>query len=70
MSKEVEKSMTELFEKDTYASILIQWKTSFEIKIKELQENIVRETKSKLIEILQQRDLKKKIKALRNLSIE
>ncbi len=64
-SKEVEKSMSEFFEKDTYASILIQWKTSFEIKIKELQENIVRETKRKLNEILQQRDLKKKIEALR-----
>ncbi|KAL0198758.1 hypothetical protein M9458_007298 [Cirrhinus mrigala] len=59
--EEVNKSMSELFEKDTDKDILIQWKTSFEIKIKELQENIVRETKRKLNEILQQRDLKKKI---------
>ncbi|KAK9978749.1 hypothetical protein ABG768_020488 [Culter alburnus] len=58
-SEEVEKSMSEFFEKDTDADILIQWKTSFEIKIKELQENIVRETKRKLNYILQQRDLKK-----------
>ncbi len=64
-SEEVRQSMSEFFEKDTYASILIQWKTSFEIKIKELQENIVRETKRKLNEILQQRDLKKKIDAQR-----
>ncbi|KAK7144059.1 hypothetical protein R3I93_015038 [Phoxinus phoxinus] len=64
-SKAVEKSMSEFFEKDTEADILIQWKTSFEIKIKELQENIVRETKRKLNEILQQRDLKKKIDAQR-----
>ncbi len=61
--EEVQQSMTEFFEKDTYASILIQWKMSFEIKIKELQENIVRETKRKLNEILQQRDLMKIIEA-------
>ncbi|KAI2646536.1 Interferon-induced very large GTPase 1 [Labeo rohita] len=60
-SEEVEKSMSEFFEKDRDKDILIQWKTSFEIKIKELQENIVRETKRKLNEILQQRHLKKKI---------
>ncbi|XP_051744586.1 interferon-induced very large GTPase 1-like [Ctenopharyngodon idella] len=60
-SGEVKKSMSELFEKDKDKDILIQWKTSFEIKIKELQENIVRETNRKLNEILQQRDLKKKI---------
>ncbi|XP_067237227.1 interferon-induced very large GTPase 1-like isoform X1 [Chanodichthys erythropterus] len=64
-SEEVEKSMSEFFEKDTYADILIQWKTSFEIKINELQETIVRETKIKLNEILQQRDLKKIIDAQR-----
>ncbi|XP_051742722.1 interferon-induced very large GTPase 1-like [Ctenopharyngodon idella] len=60
-SEEVERSMSEFFEKDKDKDILIQWKTSFEIKIKELQENIVRETKRKLNEILQQRDMKKKI---------
>ncbi|XP_051741653.1 interferon-induced very large GTPase 1-like [Ctenopharyngodon idella] len=60
-SEEVKKSMSEFFEKDRDKDILIQWKTSFEIKIKKLQENIVRETKRKLNEVLQQRDLKKKI---------
>ncbi|KAI2650904.1 Interferon-induced very large GTPase 1 [Labeo rohita] len=64
-SEEVKKSVSEFFEKDTDANILIQWKTSFEIKIKELQESIVRETKRKLNEILQQRDLKKAIDAQR-----
>ncbi|KAL1278922.1 hypothetical protein QQF64_025595, partial [Cirrhinus molitorella] len=64
-NEEVKKSMSDFFEKDTDAEILIQWKTSFEIKIKELQENIVRETKRKLNEILQQRDLKKKVDAQR-----
>ncbi|XP_048037418.1 interferon-induced very large GTPase 1-like [Megalobrama amblycephala] len=59
-SDEVEKSMSEFFEKDKDKDILIQWKTSFEMKIKDVQENIVRETKRKLNEILQQRDLKKK----------
>ncbi|KAL0198715.1 hypothetical protein M9458_007255, partial [Cirrhinus mrigala] len=60
-SEEVKKIMSDFFEKYTGADILIQWKTSFEIKIKELQQNIVRETKRKLNEILQQRELKKKI---------
>ncbi|XP_016367848.1 interferon-induced very large GTPase 1-like [Sinocyclocheilus rhinocerous] len=64
-SEEVEKSMSEFFEKDKDKDILIQWKTSFEIKIKELRENIVRETKRKLNGILEQRDQKKKIEAKR-----
>uniref|UniRef100_A0A8C2I541 VLIG-type G domain-containing protein n=1 Tax=Cyprinus carpio TaxID=7962 RepID=A0A8C2I541_CYPCA len=64
-SEEVKKSMSEFFKKDKDKDILIQWKTSFEIKIKELEKNIVRETKSNLNEILQQRDLKKKIDAQR-----
>ncbi|XP_065125167.1 interferon-induced very large GTPase 1-like [Paramisgurnus dabryanus] len=64
-SKEVKKSMSEFFEKDRDAGILIQWKASFEIKIKELQENIVRETKKKLNQVLQQREIKKKIDAQR-----
>ncbi|KAK9978849.1 hypothetical protein ABG768_020587 [Culter alburnus] len=66
-SEEVKKSMSEFFDKDTDTDkyILIQWKTSYELKIKMLQENIVRETKRRLNEILQQRDLKKKIDAQR-----
>ncbi|ROL49831.1 Interferon-induced very large GTPase 1 [Anabarilius grahami] len=64
-SEEVKKSMSEFFEKDSDKDTLIQWKTSFEIKIKELQENIVRETKRKSNEILHQQDLKKKIDAQR-----
>ncbi|XP_051717521.1 interferon-induced very large GTPase 1-like [Ctenopharyngodon idella] len=64
-SEEVKKSMSEFFKKDSDKDTLIQWKTSFEIKIKELQENIVKETNRKLNEILQQRDLKNKIDAQR-----
>ncbi|XP_067284843.1 interferon-induced very large GTPase 1-like [Pseudorasbora parva] len=64
-SEEVEKSMSELFEKDKDKDILIQWKTSFTIKINYVQENIVRETKRKLNVFLQQRDMKKKIDAQR-----
>ncbi|XP_016112293.1 interferon-induced very large GTPase 1-like [Sinocyclocheilus grahami] len=64
-SEEVEKSMSEFFKKDPDVALLIQWKTSFETKTKELQENIVRETKRKLNKILQQQDLKKKIDAQR-----
>ncbi|XP_016346671.1 interferon-induced very large GTPase 1-like [Sinocyclocheilus anshuiensis] len=64
-SEEVKKTMSDFFEKDRDAGILNQWKASFEIKIKHLQENIVRETKRKLNEVLQQRELKKKIDAQR-----
>nr|XP_005174688.4 interferon-induced very large GTPase 1-like [Danio rerio] len=64
-SEKVQKSMSEFFETEKYADILIQWKTSFEIKIKELQESIVRETKNKLNEVLHHQDMKKKIDAQR-----
>ncbi|XP_065134320.1 interferon-induced very large GTPase 1-like [Paramisgurnus dabryanus] len=64
-SEEVKNSLSDFFEKDPDADILIQWKTSFEIKIKDVQESIVRETMRKLNEILQQRDLKRKIDAQR-----
>nr|XP_055049671.1 interferon-induced very large GTPase 1-like [Misgurnus anguillicaudatus] len=64
-SEKVKKTMSEFFGKDRDAGILNQWKTSFEIKIKELQENIVRETKKKLNQVLQQREMKKKIDAQR-----
>ncbi|KAK7159916.1 hypothetical protein R3I94_006064 [Phoxinus phoxinus] len=65
-STEVKKSMSEFFERDSNESaILIQWKKSFEIKISHIQETIVRETKSKLNEVLQQRVLKKSIDAQR-----
>ncbi|XP_073689373.1 interferon-induced very large GTPase 1-like [Garra rufa] len=59
-SEKVKKSMSEFFEKDTYAKILSQWKTSYETKIKALQDNIVREAKEKINEIVLHRDLKKK----------
>ncbi|XP_073799917.1 interferon-induced very large GTPase 1-like [Danio rerio] len=49
-TEELEKSMFEFFEKDKYADILIQWKTSFETKFKE---EILKET-NKLNSILHQ----------------
>nr|XP_021330484.1 interferon-induced very large GTPase 1-like isoform X1 [Danio rerio] len=64
-SEEVTKSLEEFFEKDKDAGILINWKTSFNIKVMDVQENIVRGTKRKLNDILQQRDMKKKIDAQR-----
>ncbi|XP_059384439.1 interferon-induced very large GTPase 1-like [Carassius carassius] len=64
-SEEVKKTMTDFFEEDRDANILNQWKDSFEIKIKELQENIVRETKRKLSAVLQQRHMKKMMDAER-----
>ncbi|KAF4097910.1 interferon-induced very large GTPase 1-like [Onychostoma macrolepis] len=63
--EEVEESMSEFFEKDKDKDILIEWKVSFYIKISDLQENIVRETTRKLNEILQQRDMRKRIDAQR-----
>ncbi|XP_043085150.1 interferon-induced very large GTPase 1-like [Puntigrus tetrazona] len=59
-SKKVERSVSEFFEKDAYAEILSKWKTSFETKIKEFEKSIVRETKLRLNEILQDQDLEKK----------
>ncbi|XP_048018637.1 interferon-induced very large GTPase 1-like [Megalobrama amblycephala] len=64
-SAEVKKSMSEFFARDTNANILIQWKTNFELKISHIQENIVRETKRKLNDVLQQRHIKKKIDSQR-----
>ncbi|KAK9976476.1 hypothetical protein ABG768_021681 [Culter alburnus] len=64
-SEEVEKSMAEFFEKDKDKDILKQWKASFHLKIKDLKDNIVRETMKKLNEILQQRDIRKGIDAQR-----
>uniref|UniRef100_A0A8C1IJJ6 VLIG-type G domain-containing protein n=1 Tax=Cyprinus carpio TaxID=7962 RepID=A0A8C1IJJ6_CYPCA len=64
-SGEVEKSMSELFEKDEDKDILKQWKASFYIKIKELKKNIVGETMRKLNEILKQQHVKKAIDAQR-----
>ncbi|XP_073712808.1 interferon-induced very large GTPase 1-like [Misgurnus anguillicaudatus] len=64
-SEKIKTSMSEFFEKDPDADILFQWKTSFQIKINNVQENVVKETKRKLNVILQQRDLKRKIDAQR-----
>ncbi len=59
--EEVKKTMSDFFRKDRDAGILNQWKGYFEIKIKQLQENIMKETMMKLSGVLQQRHLKKKI---------
>ncbi|ROL29830.1 Interferon-induced very large GTPase 1 [Anabarilius grahami] len=64
-SEEVKKTMSDFFKKDGDAALLNQWKGFFEIKIQQLQENIVRETKRKLNGVLQQRHLKKKMDAER-----
>ncbi|KAK7129386.1 hypothetical protein R3I94_017559 [Phoxinus phoxinus] len=63
--EEVKKTMSDFFGKDRDAALLNQWKGFFEIKIKQLQENILRETKRKLNGVLQQRHLKKKMDAER-----
>ncbi|XDV46497.1 hypothetical protein PO909_014384 [Leuciscus waleckii] len=64
-SEEVKKTMSDFFKKERDAAVLNQWKGFFEIKIKQLQENIVKETKRKLNGVLQQRHLKKKMDAER-----
>ncbi|XP_067301631.1 interferon-induced very large GTPase 1-like [Pseudorasbora parva] len=63
--EEVKKTMSHFFNKDRDSGVFNQWKASFEIKIKQLQENIVRETNRKLNGVLQQRHLKKKMDAQR-----
>ncbi|KAK9954680.1 hypothetical protein ABG768_016729 [Culter alburnus] len=60
-SEEVKNTMSDFFKKDRDAAVLNQWKGLFEIKIQQLQENIVRETKRKLNGVLQQRHLKKEM---------
>ncbi|XP_048036173.1 interferon-induced very large GTPase 1-like isoform X2 [Megalobrama amblycephala] len=60
-SEEVKKTMSDFFKKESDAAVLNQWKGFFEIKIQQLQENIVRETKRKLNGVLQQRHLKKEM---------
>ncbi|TRY85895.1 hypothetical protein DNTS_011917 [Danionella cerebrum] len=60
-SDEVNKSMSEYFQNDKDAAILIQWKGSFQIKINEVQETIVRETKKKLNDVLHQQQTTKRI---------
>ncbi|TRY60676.1 hypothetical protein DNTS_029372 [Danionella cerebrum] len=64
-SDEVKELMSNFFETDQDKDILIQWKESFTIKIKELQESIVRETTRKLNDILQRQEMKKRIDAQR-----
>ncbi|KAA0706288.1 GTPase 1 Interferon-induced very large [Triplophysa tibetana] len=64
-SDEVNKSMSEFFKNDTDKDILIQWKVSFKVKIHDIHESIIRETRRKLNEILQQQDLKRKVDAQR-----
>ncbi|KAI4887384.1 hypothetical protein NFI96_018279, partial [Prochilodus magdalenae] len=57
--EEVTKSMEQYFEKDKEA--LIQWEGRFSRKIEDLYDELVREAKKKLDEVLQRRETKEKL---------
>ncbi|MCJ8749341.1 hypothetical protein PDJAM_G00175310 [Pangasius djambal] len=52
--EEVDKSMNSFFEEDKDKEILIQWRARCENKITQLHEDLVKDTKQKLNEVLQQ----------------
>ncbi|KAK2864710.1 hypothetical protein Q7C36_003864 [Tachysurus vachellii] len=51
--EEVDNSMKNCFEKDKDKDILIQWRVRYEMKIKELYEDLVRNTKQNVNEVIQ-----------------
>ncbi|XP_062389304.1 interferon-induced very large GTPase 1-like [Sardina pilchardus] len=57
----VQKDMSQYFDNDTLKDILIQWKVKFELKIKELHEDLVEKGTKKLKDFISQRDARKKL---------
>ncbi|XP_070837792.1 interferon-induced very large GTPase 1-like [Chaetodon trifascialis] len=51
---EIKKEMATYFDEDNNKEILVQWRGQFEIKIKELHDELVRGVKRKLDEVIQQ----------------
>ncbi|TRY95723.1 hypothetical protein DNTS_022123 [Danionella cerebrum] len=64
-NEEVEKSMSDFFEKEEDKEILLEWRASFEIMLKEHLDDTVMVSRRELNTILQQRTLKKKTEAQR-----
>ncbi|XP_076866538.1 interferon-induced very large GTPase 1-like isoform X2 [Brachyhypopomus gauderio] len=60
--EEVNKSMKLYFEEEGDKEILIQWQVRCENKIKHLVEHLIKETKTKLNEVIQQRNAREKFK--------
>ncbi|XP_049331654.1 interferon-induced very large GTPase 1-like [Astyanax mexicanus] len=56
--EEVTKSMMQFFEEDKDKYTLIQWKSRFTSKIEELHDDLIRETKRKLCEVIEQKKTK------------
>ncbi|XP_049329414.1 interferon-induced very large GTPase 1-like [Astyanax mexicanus] len=56
--EEVTKSMMQFFEEDRDKDTLIQWKGRFTSKIEELHDELVKESKTKLIEVIEQKKTK------------
>lgn len=58
---EVEKNMKEYFDEDRDKEMLVQWRGRFECKMLDFHDNLVKEAKRKLEEMIQQRDACKKL---------
>ncbi|XP_073671218.1 interferon-induced very large GTPase 1-like [Paramisgurnus dabryanus] len=59
--EEVEKSMKSYFNEDKYKSILCQWRGRFETRIQDLHDDLVKGTKRKLDEAIEQKKAKQKL---------
>ncbi|XP_062389305.1 LOW QUALITY PROTEIN: interferon-induced very large GTPase 1-like [Sardina pilchardus] len=57
----VQKEMNQYFDNDKLRDILIQWKIHFELKIKELHGDLVEKARTKLSNVISQRDAWKKL---------
>ncbi|RMB94655.1 hypothetical protein DUI87_28890 [Hirundo rustica rustica] len=64
-SDAIEKEMEKYFRKDKDHEILVQWKSSTELKLKELKETLVHETKKKCENLIELQKEQKKLDARR-----
>ncbi|XP_076866541.1 interferon-induced very large GTPase 1-like isoform X2 [Brachyhypopomus gauderio] len=63
---EVDKSVKQYFEEDSYKDILIHWLAKYENKIKELLENLIKDAQTKLNAVIQQRNARENFKNKKN----
>ncbi|XP_076123010.1 interferon-induced very large GTPase 1-like isoform X2 [Alosa pseudoharengus] len=57
----VQKEMSQYFDNDKLKDILIQWKVHFELKMKDLHEDLVEKATTELNNVISQRDARKKL---------
>ncbi|MEQ2299963.1 hypothetical protein AMECASPLE_020460 [Ameca splendens] len=58
---EITKAIVAYFEDDKDKEMLVQWRSRFELKIKEFHEELIRDLKRKLNEVIQQNNARKKL---------